>query len=148
MSGILDLAKFNYRKLSTEEKIKLLNELRAKLEAVNDVSFAYVYGGFIERDFFRDLDVAVWLKNPSEAFHYAVDFSAKLEIEMKVPVDLQVLNQAPLPFKFHVFTKGKLLFSKDEKLRAELADEIIREYLDLKQLDIYSTTHQSPRQAV
>ena len=74
MSGILDLAKFNYRKLSTEEKIKLLNELRAKFKAVNDVSFAYVYGSFIERYFFRDLDVAVWLKNPSEAFQLTCRF--------------------------------------------------------------------------
>jgi hypothetical protein len=51
---------------------------------------------------------------------------------MKVPIDLQTLNEAPLPFKFYVFTQGKLLFSKDENLRAKLVDKVIRNYIDLK----------------
>lgn len=136
MSEFSDVAKlkFNYLKLSAEERLKLLEKLKKELKGVTEISFAYVHGGFIERDFFRDLDVAVWLKNSHRAFHYTVSFSAKLEIKMRVPVDLQVLNGAPLPFKFHVFTRGRLLFSKDESLRVRLADEVVREYIYLKQL--------------
>ena len=136
MSEFSDVAKlkFNYRELSAEERFKLLEKLREELKGVTEISFAYVHGGFIERDFFRDLDVAVWLKNPHRAFYYTVSFSAKLEIKMGVPVDLQVLNGAPLPFKFHVFTMGRLLFSKDESLRVRLVDEAVREYIDIRQL--------------
>lgn len=124
--------RFNYRKLSTKQKLQLLEKLKKKLGDVAEISFAYVYGGFVERGFFRDLDVAVWLKNPRKAFFYVVGFSAKLEIEMGFPIDLQVLNEAPLPFQFSVFTQGRVLFSKDEGLRVRLVDEVVRKYSDLK----------------
>ena len=76
--------------------------------------------------------MAVWLKNPSKAFSYVVNFSARLEIELGVPVDVQVLNMAPLPFKFHVLTEGRLLYSRDDVFRVQLVDGVIRNYLDLK----------------
>ena len=136
MSGSVDIAKleFKYRRLSAEQKLKLLERLRERFEGVSGVVFAYVYGSFVERDSFRDLDVGVWIRSVGDAFYYTVDFSAKLEVEMGVPVDVQVLNEAPLPFKHYVFTRGRLLFSKDENLRLRLVDEVARQYMDLKQL--------------
>lgn len=136
MSGSVDVAEpaFRYRQLSAERKLKLLERLRGRLEGVSAVVFAYVHGSFADRDSFRDLDVAIWIRDPGEAFYYTVDFSAKLEVEMGVPVDVQVLNEAPLPFKRHVFTRGRLLFSGDESLRLRLVDEAVRQYADLKQL--------------
>jgi predicted nucleotidyltransferase len=120
--------------LSAEKKLELLNILKEKLERDDGIAFAYIHGGFIERDVFRDVDVTVWIKDVDKAFYYTVDFSAKLEVNVGLPIDVQVLNQAPLPFRYHVFTRGMLLFSKDEKLRLKIADETIREYLDLKAL--------------
>jgi len=86
----------------------------------------------VERDFSRDLDIAVWLKNPDKAFYYVVDFSAKLEIEMGFPIDLQVFNKASLPFQFYVSTWGNLLFSRDESLTVMMVDDVVRKYGDLK----------------
>jgi hypothetical protein len=63
-----------------------------------------------------------------------VDLSSKLEMELGIPIDIQVLNEAPLSSKFHVFTNGKLLYSRNENLRIEKADQALRNYLDLKQL--------------
>ena len=123
---------FDYIKLSDEERNMLLNRLVSRLKKDSEIIFAYVYGSFIKREFFRDLDVAVWLKNPSKAFGYVVNFSVRLEIELGVPVNVQVLNFAPLPFKFHVLTEGKLLYSRDEVFRVQLVDGVIRNYLDLK----------------
>ncbi|MEM2927064.1 MAG: hypothetical protein QXO94_06350, partial [Candidatus Bathyarchaeia archaeon] len=74
------------------------------------------------------------IKDLDKAFYYTVDFSAKLEVEMGVPVDVQVLNKAPLPFRYCVFTRGRLLLSRDENLRLRLVDEVVRQYIDLKQL--------------
>ena len=128
--------KFRYYSLSVEEKLRISSFLGEKLKDEDEVVFAYVYGGFVEREIFRDVDVAVWIKNTDKAFYYTVDFSAKLEVEVGFPVDLQVLNQTPLPFKYHVFTDGKLLFSKDEKLRLKIVDETVRKYFDLKMLNL------------
>jgi predicted nucleotidyltransferase len=125
---------FKYRKLTGEEKERLLNGLRKELDAVDGIVFAYVHGGFIEMKVFRDVDVAVWIKDPEDAFSYEVDLSAKLEANLKTPIDLHVLNQAPLSFKHHAFTRGKLLFSKDEETRIGMVDETVRQYADIKKL--------------
>jgi hypothetical protein len=130
---------FRYYKLSAEEKARLLDFLRKRLEGIDDIIFAYVHGGFLERSFFRDVDVAVWISDVEKAFYYTVDFSAKLEVEAGFPVDLHVLNEAPLPFKHHVFTTGMLLFSKDEEMRHSIVDQIIKEYIDLKLTEKLST---------
>ena len=125
---------FKYRKLTAEEKEKLLNSLRRELESVDGIVFAYVHGGFIDMEVFRDVDLAVWIKNPQDAFSYEVDLSAKLEANLKTPIDLHVLNQAPLSFKHNAFTRGKLLFSKDEETRIKLIDETVRQYADARAL--------------
>lgn len=129
---------FRYHRLPSDQKVRLVEELSSRLKEIRDVVFAYVYGGFVDRELFRDVDVAVWIRSVDEAFYYTVDFCAQLEVEMGVPVDLQVLNEAPLPFKHHVFMRGKLLFSKDENLRVKVVDRVVRQYLDYKQLEHYS----------
>ena len=123
-----------YRRLEAEERRRILRLLRERLKRLDCVEFAYVHGGFLEREFFRDVDVAVWVRDPERAFYYTVEVSAKLEAEFGVPVDLHVLNGAPLPFKYHVFTRGELLFSRDEGARLRVADETLRNYIDLREL--------------
>ena len=78
--------------------------------------------------------MAVWIKNPEDAFNYEVNLSVKLEAGLKAPIDLHVLNQAPLSFKYHAFTRGKLLFSRDEGTRIKLIDETVRQYADVRVL--------------
>ena len=51
------------------------------------------------------MDIAIWVRNPEKAFYYTADFSAEVGVEMKLPIGIQVLNEAPLPFKHHVFMR-------------------------------------------
>lgn len=103
-----------------------------ELEGVDGILFAYVHGSFAEIDIFRDVDVALWARNPEDAFSYETDLSARLGAILKTPIDLHVLNQAPLLFRYHTFTRGRLLFSKGEDKRIELVDEAVRQYADLR----------------
>jgi hypothetical protein len=48
-------------------------------------------------------------------------------------VDVRVLNQAPLGFRYHAF-RGKLLFSQDEALRTQEVERTVSRYLDLRPL--------------
>jgi hypothetical protein len=118
-----------------EERKRLLRGLRRLLEGVGGIVFAYAHGSFVELDEFRDVDVALWVKDPEDAFSYAVDLSARLEAEAGVPVDVHVLNDAPLSFKRHVFTKGELLLSIDDGFRLRILDETLRRYFDVKELN-------------
>jgi hypothetical protein len=123
---ILDEIALKQRTLTEEEKRKILEKIKTALEKDEEIVFATVHGSFIERDSFRDIDIAVWIKDPEKALQYTMNLSCTIESEIKFPVDIQVLNEAPLPFKHHVLTEGKTLYSKDEKLRTELANETIR----------------------
>jgi len=62
------------------------------------------------------------------------DFSVILSNKISIPVDIQVLNEAPLPFKYNVFMRGALIYSKDEGLRLKVVEEVIRKYIDFKEL--------------
>ncbi len=128
-----------YWTLTEEEKHNLLEKIKSLLEKDDEIVFAIVHGSFIERDSFRDVDIAIWIKNPEKALQYTINLPCKIEEETKVTIDVQVLNEAPLPFKHHVLTSGRTLFSKDEKLRIKLSDETIRQYIDLKLLTEYSS---------
>jgi len=136
---ILDEIALKRRTLTEEDKRKILEKIKTALEKDEEIVFAIVHGSFIERDSFRDIDIAVWIKDPEKAPQYTINLSSAIEAETKTPVDIQVLNEAPLPFKHHVLTRGKTLFSKDEKLRTTLTDETIRQYFDLKLLTKFST---------
>jgi len=120
---------FKYYQLPVEERSKLVE----RLKLVEGVTFAYIYGSFMKGGSFRDIDVAVWVSDPERAFHYTVELSAKLEAELGIPVDLHVLNEAPLPFKYHVLAEGEPLFSRDGRLQAIVADETARIYVDFKE---------------
>jgi len=65
---------FRYRRLPAKDKAELLDSLKKVLDRGNKIMFAYVHGSFVERDSFRDLDVAIWINDRSKAFHYTVDF--------------------------------------------------------------------------
>ncbi|MDK2384452.1 MAG: nucleotidyltransferase domain-containing protein [Candidatus Korarchaeota archaeon] len=121
-----------YYEMNEEEIRKLVEDLRAKLEAYEDIVLAHIHGSFLKGRF-RDVDVAIWIKGgKADAFHYTVEVSAELSKEF--PVDLHVLNEAPVSFQYQVFTGGRLLFSRDEKIRSEAMDRALKMHLDSKEL--------------
>ncbi len=125
---------FKYYELPAEERGRIIDLLRERLGCVDDIVFAYIHGSFVEGSPFRDIDIAVWIKSEDKAFYYTVDFSANLQVEVGIPIDIHVLNEAPLTFKHHVFTSGKLLHSKNEEVRLRVVDQTVRMYMDLKRL--------------
>jgi len=126
------MMEFRYYEIPSEERKRIIDEIRRLFEREEEVLFSYVHGGLVNRRFFRDVDVAVWLRDTSRSFYYAVEFPVSVEIGF--PLDVQVLNEAPLPFKYNVFTEGMLLTSKDEDLRSRVVDTVVRMYMDLKLL--------------
>ncbi|MFB0558048.1 MAG: nucleotidyltransferase domain-containing protein [Candidatus Bathyarchaeia archaeon] len=124
---------FNYLELSCEEKNSIIELLRKRLKRDPGIVLAYVHGGFVSNGPFRDLDIALWIKEEGDAWCYTVDLSAQLEVEIGAPVDVQVLNKAPLLFRYRVLTQGNLLLSRDDGFRARIVDKITRQYLDLRE---------------
>ncbi len=121
------------RNPSPEEKQRLRDLLTARLEEREEILFAYVYGSFVQGSF-RDIDIAVFLGDGSnglsDPLRYEMMLEQELEDETGVPVDIRVLNVAPLPFAFTVLQTGDVMVSRDDRARCDFVCRIFAEYHD------------------
>ncbi|RLB15798.1 MAG: hypothetical protein DRG63_06295 [Deltaproteobacteria bacterium] len=124
-------------KFSEEQKAQILSVAREVLAGEDQIIFAMVYGSFVEDVPFRDIDLGIYVKdlNTGSYFDYEFDISQKVQLalESNIPIDVRIINLAPLPFKFRVVT-GKLLFTRDEEVWEEFAIEVARSYMDMAPL--------------
>ena len=113
-----------------KEKIGLI---QAMLQNRQEISFAYVYGSFTEDLPFHDIDVGIVLSPPAEegVIPYMLDLSQCLSLETQTPVDVRVINDAPVTFQYSVI-RGFLILMRDEEKHVRFVEEVIRKYLDLK----------------
>jgi predicted nucleotidyltransferase len=127
-------------------KKKVLDEIKHWLVNREEILFAYALGTFLNNDDFNDIDIAVYIDESKlkekDVFDYEIDMSLKLEESIKpgekfkryVPIDVKVINFAPLGFKYSVST-GVLLFSRDERIediRAEFLSRTWKMYFDFR----------------
>jgi hypothetical protein len=52
---------------------------------------------------------------------------------LKIPVDVRILNLAPVTFLYHVI-QGILIHERNEDLRTHFVERTIQKYLDMKHL--------------
>ncbi len=110
------------------EREKVVKKLADILKKREEVIFAYIHGSFLKGNF-RDVDVAIYLTESRDVF-YEIELEVELEETLKLPVDVRILNSAPLSFRFGVIKNGLILFSKDEQARVEFETRTISEYHD------------------
>jgi len=119
--------------LSREEKERVRECIRAALEPHGEILFATLHGSFLLDVPFEDIDVAVYLREGSvgaeEYLRYAFRLADELEKQVGLPVDVQVLNEAPRGMQFSA-TAGELLLSRDEELRCNFLERLWLEIMD------------------
>jgi predicted nucleotidyltransferase len=118
--------------LDETARARIEEQLAAELAAVPDVAFAYLYGSFIGSEPFHDIDVGVYCSgpDPSQGLPVSVVLAQRLSERLKFPVDVRILNGAPVSFLHHVL-RGKLLVSHDDDLLGDITEDTIRRYLDM-----------------
>ncbi len=123
---------------SSEERAVMVEALRRVLIEAPEVVFAYLFGSFQEGRPFRDVDIGVYLTEDADPWETAFRLAAALERALRAaghpaPVDVRVLNEAPVAFRYHVY-QGEVLVSRDEDLRARETVYAFTRYLDIKPL--------------
>jgi len=86
--------------VSPEQREVLSRQFREHLEQEAGVRFAYLYGSVLGSDRVHDVDVGLFLDDtavPRQAT-IANNLSATLTAKVRLPVDVRVLNEAPLSF--------------------------------------------------
>lgn len=141
--GSEDIARSVFHPAASEEQRAEIQQLISEqLAQEEDVVVAYIHGSFLET-VYRDIDVAVLFDEPprgDDLLHRSLRLSETLTrcLPPGLEVDVQALNDAPLPFRFEVLRKGRLLVSKDEDARVQHETETIRTFHDFQHhLDSY-----------
>ncbi len=92
--------------------------LTAHLSDRPEILFAILYGSASEGGAFRDLDVAVWVDRAAVSVEaelaYGFDLADELEKVVRFPVDVRIINDAPLPYRYNV-SRGQKLGARDEE---------------------------------
>ena len=121
---------------------RIAGEIEGVLNRFQEIEFAYLFGSFIdiERDVFRDIDVAVYVSSVSPFSAYEkMKLSLKIgrelekEIRPRCEFDVKILNYAPILFQYEVIKTGKVVFSRDEVDRIRYEAKVISSYLDYKE---------------
>lgn len=115
----------------SDERERIRRTLVAVLESEPDLDFAWLHGSFLAADEFRDIDIGVHLSAAAEVrLQRGLELAVRLDQEIGFPIDVRVLNDAPVTFLFHVFREGRLLLSRNDERLADLMERTVREYLD------------------
>ncbi len=100
-----------------------------------EILFAVLYGSAVDSEIFRDLDVGIMVDRarvPADSsLDYAFELSARLEKSLHFPVDVRVLNDAPLPFRYNV-SRGIPLLVHDWEVWFLFRERAWDEYLDFQ----------------
>ena len=111
--------------------------LREALEPRAEIIFAYLHGSFAEGLPFHDVDVAIYLDSVyamvTDIFDYEMNLSVEMTRALRVPVDVHVLNGAPLGFQ-HSVLQGEALLVRDEDELTDFIERVSLEYMDFAYL--------------
>jgi predicted nucleotidyltransferase len=122
--------------MGAEARPAVCAALRRALGPRAEISFACLHGSFAAGEPFRDIDVAVWL-GPASAlgdtggWRYACALAGALEQATGMPVDVQVLNDAPLGFRYRAL-RGEPLLVRDPDFFDDLRARTWDDYFDFR----------------
>jgi uncharacterized protein len=138
------LKKLEYRKVNNVVKSislykyndlqinNLINTLNETVQADERILFAYLHGSVAEKRDYRDIDLAIYLKElpKKDMFDIEMELEEKLQAKIAFPVDLKVLNLAPAHFRYMAIKKGIKLYIRDDSKRTAFEMHTLQEYFD------------------
>jgi len=126
------------RKHFTEaEKKHIRQVLHERLLQCEQVRFAYLFGSFTLEGSFEDIDVAVYVTpdilQHTDALTLSFDLADTLEQAVGLPVDVVVLNTAPLALQFEA-ARGEPLMARCWEELADFAEQVTLRWWDTEGL--------------
>lgn len=125
------------RHLSKEQKEEVKHLLREALDDVQEVRFAYLFGSFLLEGSFEDVDVAVYLQpdalEENDLLKVTFDLADRLERAVHLPVDVQILNTAPLALRFEAL-RGEQLIARCWEECADFVECVTLQWWDTEGL--------------
>ncbi len=130
--------------VNVEQKIQIGITIAGVLEQDKSILFAYLFGSFTDELLpFHDIDLGIYFVGNNRLWmsREALELAIILEKKLVFPVDVRVVNNAPVAFLYNVM-QGKLIYEKDENIRCQVMENTVRQYLDMKPI-LYSATKEA-----
>ena len=124
------------RVLTAEEKKHLIERITTFLQAKEYILFAYIFGSFTSGKSFNDIDVGIYvsLEKPVSQLNLELEIERELGDVLHLPVDVRIINNAPIPFTYNVLRSGVVILDNDKSLRTDFEGLIIKKYFDYQHL--------------
>jgi uncharacterized protein len=121
------------------DKDVIIQRLRDSISSLPSLQVAYLYGSFLSRDDFRDIDIGLFIDNGPDKEHtleYAANAGSILEeaLGFHHECDIRVLNEEPVWFVYEVISTGMVLFTRNEDDRIDIETRVLIEYQDMKSM--------------
>ena len=120
---------------SLELSPKIKDALVLGLQNRPEILFAILYGSAAEGLPFRDLDVGLFVDRASVPASAELDYAFALADELEQvashPVDVRVINDAPLPFRYNV-SRGIPLIVNNKEVFTSFLERTWDEFLDFQ----------------
>lgn len=117
--------------ISAEQKNRIESMLKRYLEQQQNIIFVYLFGSFVEKGTFRDIDIGIYSKSAklTELGRMHADLAKKTKME----VDITYLNGLPSkhPVLAHqIICNGKLLLCNDNERQTDYKRRSFLHYFD------------------
>jgi uncharacterized protein len=120
--------------ISAHLKDRIRTVISDTVQKDENISFAYIFGSFTDMSLpFHDIDLGVFFagKNLPEMSQTAIALAVDLSKKTAFPVDVRVLNNAPVSFVYNVL-KGELICERNGDIRCKVMENTVRSYLDMQ----------------
>jgi predicted nucleotidyltransferase len=107
------------------------------LEKYPQIRLGYVFGSYICREKFRDVDIAVLLdedENNTPSEPGALGCRIGEALSLGCDVDLKFLNESSIEFRYQIVRSGSLFYARNEKERIDFEVRVTDEYLDYREI--------------
>ena len=118
--------------LKLSQKEAVVNKISSYLHGeCGEITAAYLFGSFVTEDSFSDIDLGVITNvEPESPLNYELNLESKLERVIKYPIDIRIINRAPLSFSQSVIRNGRIVVDRDPNMRADFEGLILKQYFD------------------
>jgi uncharacterized protein len=91
----------------------------------------YVFGSFARGEDFSDLDIGILMgRDVMQPLEFELKLEAGLGKALRYPVDVRILDSAPLSFQFAVVRDGRLVVDLEPNRRASFEGIVRKKYFD------------------
>jgi predicted nucleotidyltransferase len=114
------------------DKSSIITSITDYLAEQDDIVFAYLFGSFVRKEKFQDVDIAIFASSDLDLLRLG-EIQTELHIATKQKIDIVYFNQIHKqnPALGHeIFTTGQLLLDKDPLVRKAFNEKIMLTHFD------------------